>query len=181
MGILAAGLVITFGAAGATAQPTTEVSDRIHPPAELAGEFYLGPHIGNSFIGDTDLFCDCDTDANDFLFLGGRFGYYLTNNLAVEATGQWFNPDQYPEYWELTLGGLWNFTPRIPGWNTYLAFGGGAYREDVFEGRGIPIAYLAGGSEYRFNKLVGLRLELKGVYNFEGTLSDRFGRFDTES
>jgi outer membrane protein OmpA-like peptidoglycan-associated protein len=176
-----AALALFLGAAGLAAQPTTEVSDRIHPPADLKGEIYLGPHIGNSFIGDTDLFCDCDTDVNDFLFLGGRVGYYLTGNLALELTKQWFNPDRYPEYWELTLGGLWNFTPRIPGWNTYLAFGGGAYREEIFEGRGIPIAYLAGGSEYRFNKLVGLRLELKGVYNFEGTLSDEFGRFDTDS
>ena len=180
-GTLTAGLAFCLLAAVAAAQPTTEVSDRIHPPAELAGEFYLGPHIGNSFVDNEDLFCDCDTDANDFLFLGGRFGYFFTNHLAVEATGQWFNPDQYPEYWELTLGALWNFTPRIPGWNTYVAAGGGAYREDVFEGRGIPIAYLAGGSEYRFNKLVGLRLELKGVYNFESELSDEFGRFEVNS
>jgi OmpA family protein len=178
---LAAALTLSLWAAAAAAQPYTEVSDRIHPPAELKGEFYLGPHVGTAFIGDTDFFCDCDTDSNDFLFLGGRVGYHLTNNLALEATGQWFNPDKYHEYWELTLGGLWNFTPSIPGWNTYAAFGGGAYREEVFEGPGLALAYLAGGSEYRFNKLLGLRLELKGVYYFDGTLSDRFGSFKTDN
>ena len=181
LGTLLTGLTLLLMAGKASAQPASEVTDRVVPPASLAGEFYLGVHVGNSFIGDTDRFCECDTDTNDFLLFGGRVGYYFTDHLAVEATKQWLNPDRYHEFWELTVGALWNFTPRIPGWNTYGAVGGGASREEVFKGRGIPIAYLAFGSEYRFNKLTGLRLELKGQYNFEGTLSDRFGRFDTDS
>jgi hypothetical protein len=174
-------LALLLVSGGAAAQPASEVSDRVWYSTDLAGEFYVGPHLGVGFIGDTDLFCDCDTDSNDFLFLGGRFGYYFTDHFAAEATGQWFNPDEFGEYWELMLGGLWNFTPRIPGWNTFVSFGGGAFREDVFDGRGTPLAYVGFGSEYRFNKPVGMRLELKGVYNFDGTLTDEFGDFETDS
>jgi hypothetical protein len=172
--ILTAAIALLFVAGGASAQ-TSDVVDRVTPSADLAGEWYLGPHIGYVFLGDDDFRCPCDLDQEDYLFFGGRVGAYLTNNFALEITAQYFPSE--PEYWELTLGGLINFTPSIPGWNTYLGLGGGASREKIFEGKGVPIAYLAFGSEYRFNKLLGLRLELKGVYNFETDLSDRFGPY----
>ena len=165
----------------ASAQTYTDVGDRVVPSSDLAGEWYVGPHIGYTFLGDTDFFCDCDIDTNDFLFYGGRLGYMLTNHFALEATAQWTNPERFNDYWELTFGGLWDFTPRVPGWNTYLALGGGASREDVFKGRGTALAYLAFGSEYRFSKAVGLRLELKGQHNFKGNLRDEFGLFEKDS
>lgn len=178
-GVLAAGVVLSLAAARVTAQPATEVSDRIPQSAALAGETYIGPHIGMTFFGHKDVFCRCDVDGNDFLFLGGRFGHFFTDNLAVEATGQFTRPDRVGSYWEFTLGALWDFTPRVPGWNTYVGFGGGASRPvPYFRGKGVPLAYAAFGSEYRFSKLVGMRLELKGQYNFRTTLSDEFGPFD---
>lgn len=173
LALLAAGIV--------SAQPESDVSDRVRPAASLAGEFYLGPHIGYSFIGDEDFACPCETDQNDFLLFGGRIGYFFTDHLAVEGTGQYLRPDRLPSYWELTVGALWNFTPRIPGWNTYVAGGAGASRPRVFDGPGTGLAYLAAGSEYRFNKLTGLRLELKGQYNFESHPTDRFGSFTQDS
>ena len=173
------GILLSLGAAALGAQPATEVSDRVPQPAELKGEFYIGPHVGITFFGHKDVFCRCDVDGNDFVFLGGRMGYMITNNLAVEATGQFTRPDRVPSYWELTVGGLWDFTPRDPGWNTYVAAGGGASRPvPYFRGKGVAIAYLAFGSEYRFNKLVGMRLEMKGQYNFRSTLYDEFGAFE---
>ena len=67
----------------------------------------------------------------------------------------------------------------MPGWNTYVAAGGGASRPvPYFRGKGVALAYLAFGSEYRFNKLIGMRLEMKGQYNFRATLSDEFGPFE---
>lgn len=173
--ILAALGILVLGAAAARAQ-TTEVSDRVRMPAPLAGETYLGTHLGYSFIGKfEEIYCDCDTDQNDFLFIGGRVGHFFTDHFAIEATGQYFNPDRNKihDFWELTLGGLYDFTPSIPGWNMYVGFGGGAARQRVFEGKGVALAYLAFGSEYRFNKLVGLRLEMKGNYNFSSHFTGR--------
>jgi hypothetical protein len=164
--------LLLLGREAARAQ-STEVSDRV--PAPLAGETYVGPHIGYSFIGKyEEIYCPCDTDQNDFLFVGARVGHFFADHFAVELTGQYFRPDhdRIPDYWELTLGGLYDFTPRMHGWNTYLAFGGGASRQEVFKGKGVALAYLAGGSEYRFGKLVGLRLELKGQYNFSSRFTE---------
>ena len=183
-GILLAvfGLLLT---AAASAQPTSEVSDRVHPPASLAGETYVGPHIGYSFIGKyEDIYCPCNADQNDFLFGGVRVGHFFTDHLAGEITGQYFRPDRdkIHDYWELEAGAMWDFTPSIPGWNTYLAAGAGVARERVFTGKGNGLAYLAGGSEYRFSKLVGMRLELKGQYNFSARLPVRtaFGTFTAD-
>ena len=149
------------------------------PSTDLAGEWYLGPHIGYIFIGDDDDFrCDCDLDQDDYIKFGGRLGYFLTNHFALEATANYMN--LHPDYWELTLGGLYDFTPRYPGWNTYLGFGGGVAGEDPFSDA-VPIAYLALGSEYRFSKLVGLRLEARGNYSFETDLEDEFGEFTQDS
>src|SRR5262249_52154521 len=161
-GILAA-LALAGAASG---QPASDVSDRIHPRASLAGETYVGPHIGYSFIGEKDRFCRCTVDSNDFLLFGGRLGHFFTDQLAVELTAQYLRPSRNPSYWESTLGFLWDFTPSIPGWNTYVGAGGGASRHQPFNGKPVGLAYLAFGSEYRFNKLVGMRLELKGQYNF---------------
>ena len=180
--VLGALLLLLSGTAALQAQ--SDVSDRVREPAPLAGETYIGLHVGYSFIGkyeDSALFCDCDADQNDFLFYGGRVGHFFTDHFALEFTGQYFNPDRAKihDYWELTLGGLYDFTPRIPGWNTYLGFGGGAARPRVFKGKGNGLAYLAFGSEYRFSKLVGMRLEVKGQYNFSSTFTavTPFGSF----
>jgi hypothetical protein len=180
LGIL--GLLLT---AAASAQPTSEVSDRVHPPASLAGETYVGLHLGYSFIGKYEtIYCPCNADQNDFLFGGFRVGHFFTDHLAGEITGQYFRPDpnMIHDYWELEAGAMWDFTPSIPGWNTYVAAGAGVARERVFTGKGNGLAYLAGGSEYRFSKLVGMRLELKGQYNFSARLPVRtaFGTFDTD-
>ena len=169
----------------ALAQSSSDVSDRVHPAAPLAGETYVGPHIGYSFIGKyEEIYCPCDADQNDFLFFGLRAGHYFTDHLAAEFTAQYFRPDhdQIHDYWELTLGALYDFTPRIPGWNTYVAAGGGVSRLKVFTGRGNGLAYVAGGSEYRFSKLLGMRLELKGQYNFSATYpeSTTFGVFEVD-
>jgi len=167
-----AGLLLLGGAARAQ---SSDVRDRVDPPAPLAGETYLGPHVGYSFIGKfEEIYCPCDTDQNDFLFVGARLGHFFTDHFAIEATGQYFNPDRarLDDFWELTLGGLYDFTPSFRGWNTYVGFGGGASRRDVFKGKGVALAYLAAGSEYRFNKLVGLRLEVKGNYNFSSRFTE---------
>jgi outer membrane protein OmpA-like peptidoglycan-associated protein len=166
------GLLLLGGAARAQ---SSNVRDRVDPPAPLAGETYLGPHVGYSFIGKFEqIYCPCDTDQNDFLFAGGRLGHFFTDHLALEATGQYFNPDRarLNDFWELTFGGLYDFTPSLHGWNTYVGFGGGASRQDVFKGKGVALAYLAAGSEYRFGKLVGLRLEVKGNYNFNSRFTE---------
>jgi hypothetical protein len=174
-GFLLGVLALLLAGTGAARAQTTEVSDRV--PDSLKGEWYIGPHVGYSFLGKyEEIYCPCDADQNDFLFPGLRVGHFFTNNLAIEATGQYFHPDhdRIPEWWEVTLGGLWDFTPTMHGWNTYLAAGGGiAIHPSYDNGRfshgneTAGLAYLAGGSEYRFNKLVGLRLELKGLYNFK--------------
>jgi OmpA family protein len=178
-GILTAAIALLFLTAGASAQTyTTDVSDRVIPTTDLKGEWYLGPHIGYTFIGDDDFRCNCDLEQEDYIKWGGRLGYYLSNHFALEVTANWV--DLNPEYWELTLGGMYNFTPRIPGWNTYLGFGGGVSGEDPFSDA-VPIAYLAFGSEYRFNKLLGMRLEARGTYNFETDLEDEFGQFTQDS
>ena len=179
-GILTAAIALLLTTGVASAQTyTSDVSDRVMPSTDLAGEWYLGPHIGYIFLGDDDEFrCDCDLDQSDYIKFGGRLGYYLTNHFALEATANYMN--LHPDYWELTLGGLYNFTPRYPGWNTYLGFGGGVAGEDPFSDA-VPIAYLALGSEYRFNKLLGLRLEARGNYSFETDLEDEFGEFTQDS
>src|SRR5207245_10508462 len=118
----------------------SEASDRVRAPAALAGETYIGVHIGYSFIGKYEtIYCPCNTDQNDFLFYGARFGHFFSDHFAIEATGQYFRPDQtrIPDYWELTLGGLYDFTPSIPGWNTYLAFGGGVSLHKSFDSDSI--------------------------------------------
>lgn len=178
-GILAA-IALLLVAGAASGQTYSDVNDRgVSTEADLRCELYVGPHVGYNFLGDDDFRCDCDLDQEDYLLIGGRLGYYLTSNFALEVTGEYFPSE--PEYWQLTLGGLYNFTPRIRGWNTYLGFGGGVSQEKPFGGDAVPIAYLAFGSEYRFNKVLGLRLELKGVYNFETDLDDDFGRYTQDS
>jgi hypothetical protein len=174
-GILTAAIALLLATGSASAQTyTSDVSDRVIPTTDLAGEWYLGPHIGYQFIDDDEFRCPCDLEQDDYVFLGARLGAFLSNHFALEATVQWV--DLNPENWELTLGGLIDFTPRYPGWNTYVGFGGGVSGEDPFSDA-VPIAYLAFGSEYRFGKPIGLRLELKGVYNFETDLEDEFGPF----
>lgn len=176
-GILTTAIALLFVAGTASAQ-TSDVVDRVYSEEDLRCEWYLGPHIGYTFIGDDDFRCETCGEQEDYIFYGGRLGYYVSSKFALEGTVQYFTLS--PEYWELTLGGLYNFTPRIRGWNTYLGFGGGVSGEDPFTDS-VPIAYLAFGSEYRFNKTVGLRLELKGVYNFETDLEDRFGTYTQDS
>lgn len=178
-GILAA--IALLLVAGAASGQTYDVTDRVVAPADLAGEWYLGPHIGYNFLGDDDFRCPCDLEQEDYLFFGGRIGAYLSNNFALEVTAEYFPSG--PEYWQLAFGGLYNFTPRIPGWNTYLGFGGGISQDEIFKSDAVPFAYLAFGSEYRYNKLLGLRLELKGAYHFETDvdLDDGFGEFTQDS
>jgi OmpA family len=175
-GILAAAVALLLATGGASAQTyTSDVSDRVVPTStDLAGEWYLGPHIGYTFLGDDDFRCECDLDQEDYIKFGARLGTFLTNHFALELTANYV--DLNPEYWELTLGGLYDFTPRYPGWNPYIGFGGGISGEKPFDDA-VPIAYLALGSEYRFNKLLGLRLEARGTYSFETDLEDEFGEF----
>jgi hypothetical protein len=174
-GILTAAIALLFTTGIASAQTYSDVSDRVVPSADLAGEWYVGPHIGYVFIGDDEFRCNCNLDQTDYIKWGGRLGKFLTNHFALEVTANYLH--LRPSYWELTLGGLYDFTPRVPGWNTYVGFGGGVSQEKIFGGDAVPIAYLALGSEYRFNKLIGLRLEARGEYNFETDLEDRFGKF----
>ena len=137
-------LLLTTGVVSAQTY-TSDVSDRVMPSTDLAGEWYLGPHIGYIFLGNDDDFrCNCDLDQDDYIKWGGRLGYFLTNHFALEVTANYMN--LHPDYWELTLGGLYDFTPRYPGWNTYVGFGGGIAGEDPFSDA-VPIAYLALGSE----------------------------------
>ncbi|MEP6471491.1 MAG: OmpA family protein [Acidobacteriota bacterium] len=178
-GILTTAIALLFAAGAASAQ-TYDVSDRVVPTSDLAGEVYFGPHLGYIFIGDDNFRCNCDLDQEDYIKYGGRLGAFLTNHFAIEATANFIN--LRPSFWELTLGGLYDFTPRIPGWNTYVGFGGGVSGHKPFSGdESNAIAYLALGSEYRFSKIVGLRLEARGDYNFKKTLRDRFGSFKQKS
>jgi opacity protein-like surface antigen len=114
-GILTTAIALLFVAGMASAQ-TSDVVDRVYSPEDLRCEWYLGPHIGYTFIGDDDFRCENCGDQEDYIFYGGRLGYYVSSKFALEGTVQYFTLS--PEYWELTLGGLYNFTPRIPGWNT---------------------------------------------------------------
>jgi hypothetical protein len=176
-GILTAAIALLLSSGGASAQ-TSDVSDRVMPSTDLAGEWYLGPHIGYVFIGDDDFRCNCDLEQEDYIKWGGRLGAFLSNHFALELTANYVNLK--PSYWELTIGGLYDFTPRYPGWNTYIGFGGGVSGHDPFSDS-VAIAYLAFGSEYRFNKLLGLRLEARGEYNFKKDLRDEFGPYTQDS
>jgi hypothetical protein len=177
-GILTTAIALLLVAGAASAQTYTDVSDRVVPSSDLAGEWYIGPHVGYVFIGDSDFRCNCNLDQTDYIKYGGRLGAFLANHFALELTANYVN--LHPSYWELTLGGLYDFTPKIPGWNTYLGFGGGVSGHKPFSDS-VAIAYLALGSEYRFSKLLGLRLEARGEYNFKKTLHDRFGPFEQDS
>lgn len=176
--ILLAGAFALAGALPAAAQ-SSQVSDSVAPSAGLKGEFYFGPFIGYSFVGDHDFRCKCDVMQENFIVWGGRFGYMLTDHLGLEASGGYLR--LHPSFWELTAGALWDFTPTQHGWNPYASAGVGASREKVFVGKGTFLAYAAGGAEYRFNKNVGMRLELKGQYNAEAVLYDRFGAYTNSS
>lgn len=176
-------LALALALAGAvpSAAQSSQVSDSVTPPSSsgLKGEFYFGPFIGYSFVGDHDFRCKCDVMQENYLVWGGRFGYMVTDHLGLEASGGYLN--LHPSFWELTAGALWDFTPTQHGWNPYASAGVGASREKVFEGKGTFLAYLAGGAEYRFNKNLGMRLELKGQYNAEAVLYDRFGAYTNPS
>jgi outer membrane protein OmpA-like peptidoglycan-associated protein len=176
--ILLAATLALAAAAPAAAQ-SSQVSDSVPPSPGLKGEVYFGPHIGYSFIGDHQFRCKCEVMQENYLIWGGRVGYMATDNLGVEMTGQYLN--LHPSFWELTAGALWDFTPTQHGWNPYAGAGVGASREKVFKGKGTFLAYLAGGAEYRFNKNIGMRLELKGQYNAKANLRDRFGAYTNAS
>ncbi len=129
----------------------------------LRGDTYVGAQIGIDFLGDTNYKCRCDARQSDFLLYGGRFGHFFTDHLALEATVNWI--DLHPGFYDASLGIMYDFTPTQHGWNTYLGLGGGSEREHV-SGRGEGFAYLAFGSEYRFNRAVGARFELRGQHVF---------------
>jgi outer membrane protein OmpA-like peptidoglycan-associated protein len=177
-GVLFAAALTLLGAGAALGQ-SSQVSDTVAPSPGLKGEFYIGPFIGYSFIGDHQFRCKCDVMQENYIIWGGRTGYMVTDNLGVEMTGGYLN--LHPSFWELTAGALWDFTPTTHGWNVYISGGAGASREKVFEGKGTFIAYVAPGAEYRFNKLVGMRLELKGQYNHSAILYDKFGAYENPS
>ncbi len=170
-GILLGTVALLATSAALRAQPSSEVSDRVRPQADLSGEWYGGPHLGYTFIGDHSFVCKCEKSQEDYLLFGARFGRYVTDHLAVEATAQLIN--LHPSFTELTVGGLWDFTPSLHGWNSYVGAGVGAARRTVFVGKGTGLAYLALGSEYRFDKSLGLRLELKGQYAFRSRTTER--------
>jgi outer membrane protein OmpA-like peptidoglycan-associated protein len=176
--ILFAGALALGGALPAAAQ-SSQVSDSVPPSPGLKGEFYVGPFVGYSFVSDHNFRCKCDVMQENYIVWGGRAGYMLTDHLGLEATAGYLN--LHPSFWELTAGALWDFTPTQHGWNAYAAAGAGASREKVFSGKGTFIAYLAGGAEYRFNKTVGMRLELKGQYNASAVLYDQFGAYTNPS
>lgn len=178
--VLLAGAVALAGAGALpAAAQSSQVSDSVAPSSGLKGEFYFGPFIGYSFVGDHNFRCKCDVMQENYIVWGGRFGYMLTDHLGLEASGGYLR--LRPSFWELTAGALWDFTPTQHGWNPYAAAGVGASREVVFKGKGTFIAYLAGGAEYRFNKNVGMRLELKGQYNAQAVLYDKYGAYTNPS
>ncbi len=161
----------------------SEVRDRVDPPAPLAGETYIGPHIGYSFIGKFEkIYCPCNTDQNDFLFPGLRVGHFFTDHVAIEATGQYLPSRLQPD--PRILGArrsarLYDFTPidsrleHLPGpRRRHRAPPLFCQRADLPRPETAPLAYLAAGSEYRFGKLVGMRLELKGQYNFHSHFNE---------
>ena len=170
---------LAFAGALPLAAQSSQFSDTVQPTPGLKGEVYFGPFIGYSFIGDHNFRCKCDVMQENYLVWGGRVGYMVTDNLGVEMTGGYLN--LHPSFWELTVGALWDFTPTQHGWNLYASAGAGASREKVFEGKGTFIAYIAPGAEYRFNKNIGMRLELKGQYNASAVLYDTFGAYTNPS
>lgn len=177
----AALLAMTLALAGASpaAAQSSQVSDTVPPSPGLKGEVYFGPFIGYSFIGDHDFRCKCDVMQENYIVWGGRVGYMVTDNFGIETNAGYLN--LHPSFWELSIAGLWDFTPTLHGWNVYASAGAGAAREKVFEGKGTFIAYMAPGAEYRFNKNVGMRLELKAQYNASAVLYDKFGAYTNPS
>jgi outer membrane protein OmpA-like peptidoglycan-associated protein len=161
LAILAAGW-LAGAARPARAQDRSDVSDRT-APNELKGDTYIGAQIGVDFIGDSNYKCRCDARQSDYLLYGARAGHYFSDHFALEATVNWI--DLHPGFYDASLGFLFDFTPTQRGWNTYLGLGGGSEREHV-SGRGEGFAYLAVGSEYRFNRAVGARFELRGQHVF---------------
>ena len=157
--IIAAGLA---GAGLARAQDRSDVSDRTAPNV-LRGDTYVGAQIGVDFLGDTNYKCRCDARQSDFLLYGGRFGHFFTDHVAAEITLNWI--DLHPGFYDASLGVMYDFTPTQQGWNTYVGLGGGSEREHI-HGRGEGFAYLGVGSEYRFNRAVGARFELRGEHVF---------------
>lgn len=149
-------------AGAARAQDRSDVSDRTAPNV-LKGDTYVGAQVGVDFLGDTNYKCRCDARQSDFLLYGGRVGHFFTDHVALEATVNWI--DLHPGFWDASLGVMYDFTPAIPGWNTYVGLGGGTEREHV-RGRGEGFVYLGFGSEYRFNRVVGARFELRGEHVF---------------
>ncbi|HET9795658.1 MAG TPA: OmpA family protein [Thermoanaerobaculia bacterium] len=154
------GIVLLAGAA--RAQDRSDVSDRTAPNV-LKGDTYVGAQVGVDFLGDTNYKCRCDARQSDFLLYGGRFGHFFTDHFALEATVNWI--DLHPGFYDASLGVMYDFTPSIPGWNTYVGLGGGTEREHV-HGKGEGFVYLGVGSEYRFNRVVGARFELRGEHVF---------------
>ena len=162
---MGAGIVLLAGAAGA--QDRSDVSDRTAPNV-LKGDTYVGAQVGIDFIGDTNFKCRCESRQSDFLLYGGRVGHFFTDHLALEGTYHWV--DLHPGFYDATLGLMWDFTPSIPGWNTYVGIGGGT---EHVAGQGEGLAYLSFGSEYRFNRVVGARFERHDVPAFEGAAGGR--------
>jgi len=159
-GIAAVGLLLT--ATPVRAQDASDVSDRTAPNV-LKGDTFVGAQLGVDFIGDTHYKCRCDARQSDFLLYGGRFGHFFTDHVAAELTLNWI--DVHPGFYDASLGVLYDFTPTQLGWNTYAALGGGTEREHI-RGKGEGFAYAAFGSEYRFNRAVGARFELRGEHVF---------------
>jgi hypothetical protein len=154
--VLLAGAVAAPGQSG-----PSDVADRVDTTT-LEGESYAGPHAGYNWSGDDFI--------DDEMFLGGRLGTYLSNNFAIETTWDGFwgtGCCGRNDFTQIQLGGLYNFTPTRHGWNTYLGFGGGQSRPDIFDGKGNWLGYASVGSEYRMENNVGIRIEAKGVYNLE--------------
>src|SRR5258706_6228457 len=144
----------------AAAQSSSDVSDRTAPNV-LKGDTYVGVQIGVDFIGDTNYKCRCDARQSDFLLYGGRFGHFFTDHIAGELTLNWI--DLHPGFYDASLGLLYDFTPTQQGWNTYVGLGGGTERAHI-HGIGEGFAYIGVGSEYRFNRIVGARFELRGEH-----------------
>ena len=155
-------VIVALAAGTAAAQDRSDISDRTATNV-LRGDTYVGAQIGVDFLGDTNYKCRCDARQSDFLLYGGRVGHFFTDHVALEATVNWI--DLHPGFWDASLGVMYDFTPSIPGWNTYVGIGGGSEREHV-RGRGEGFVYLGVGSEYRFNRIVGARFELRGQHVF---------------
>lgn len=160
--LASAAVFVALAAAPVRAQSGSDVNDRTAPDV-LKGDTYVGAQVGVDFIGDTNYKCRCDARQSDFLLYGGRFGHFFSDHFAAEMTANWI--DLHPGFYDASLGMMWDFTPTQQGWNTYLGVGGGTEREHV-SGRGEGLAYLSLGSEYRFNRAVGARFELRGEHVF---------------